>query len=87
MIYKENGRAPSSFGKELENHADRPLLGYRSIYPDNKSIRIISKVAQKNIVEVAIIAGIAERDGMIAYKPASIQKGEFEKYVNRLLKS
>jgi hypothetical protein len=80
-------KAPSCFGKELENQAGRPLSGYRSIYVDNKSIRIIWKVAQMNIVEVAIIAGIVERDGMIAYKLASIRKGEFEEFVNRLLKN
>jgi len=80
-------KAPSSFGKELENQAGRPLSGYRSIYADNKSIRIIWKVAQGNIVEVAIIAGIAEQDAMIAYKLASIRKGQFEEFVDQLFKN
>ena len=34
-------RAPSAFGKELENQSGRPLAGYRSVYVDNRSLRII----------------------------------------------
>lgn len=79
-------RAPLKFGKELENQTERPLSGYRSIYVDRKSIRIIWKVGQNKTIKIAIIAGIAKRDGMFAYKLVSKRKDEFEKFVEQLIK-
>lgn len=78
-------KAPSEFGKELENQASRLLAGYRSIYVDKRSIRIIWKITELNVVEVAIIAGIAERDGMFAYKLVSRRKDNFEKFIEKLI--
>jgi hypothetical protein len=78
-------RAPSRFGKELENQSGRPLSGYRSIYVDNKSIRIIWKVTEKEMIEVAIIAGIAERDEMFAYKLVSRRKEDFERFFEQFI--
>lgn len=78
-------KAPSEFGKELENQAGRPLAGYRSIYVDKRSIRIIWKITKLNVVKVAIITGIAERDGMFAYKLVSIRKDDFEKFIEQLI--
>lgn len=79
-------KAPSKFGKELENQAGRPLAGYRSIYVDKKSIHIIWKVTENETIEVAIVAGIAERDGMLAYKLVSRRKNDFEKFIEHLMK-
>ncbi|OIQ61614.1 hypothetical protein MOTE_01860 [Moorella thermoacetica] len=75
-------RAPSAFGKELENQAGRPLAGYRSVYVDNRSLRIIWKVTELQVIEV----GIAEREGMLAYKLVSRRRGELEKFIKELVK-
>jgi hypothetical protein len=77
-------RAPSAFGKELENQAGRLLAGYRSVYVDNRSLRIIWKVTELQVIEVAIIAGIAEREGMLAYKLVSRRREELEKFIEEL---
>jgi hypothetical protein len=79
-------KAPSKVGKELENQTGRPLAGYRSIYVDKKSIHIIWKVNENKTIEVAIVAGIAERDGMLAYKLVSRRKNDFEKFIEHLMK-
>ncbi|MCL6446966.1 MAG: hypothetical protein K6U04_02265 [Armatimonadetes bacterium] len=81
------GSPPQVFElKELENQAGRPLVGYRSVYVDNRSLRIIWKVTELQVIEVAIIAGIAEREGMFAYKLVSRRRGELEKFIKELVK-
>lgn len=72
---------PTKFGKVLENRPNRPLSGFRSIYVDKKSLRIIWKVTDSNIVEVAVVAGIAARDGLVAYKLVSSRKEAVEAYM------
>jgi len=79
-------RAPSAFGKELENQAGRPLAGYRSVYVNNRSLRIIWKVTELQVIEVVIIASIAEREGMLAYKLVSRRREELEKFIKELVK-
>jgi mRNA interferase RelE/StbE len=74
-------KSPTKFGKTLENKPDRPLSGFRSIYVDNKSIRIIWKVTASNQIEVAVVAGIAERDGLFAYKLVSSRKEAVEVFM------
>ncbi|HHT70955.1 MAG: hypothetical protein WAO22_07185 [bacterium] len=77
-------RNPTKFGKVLENRFNRPLSGFRSIYVDKKSIRIIWKVADSNLIEVAVVAGIAERDGLLAYKLVSSRKEAIEAFMSSL---
>jgi hypothetical protein len=79
-------RAPSAFGKELENQAGRPLAGYRSVYVDNRALRIIWRVSELQAIEIAIIAGIAEREGMLVYKLVSRRRGELERFIEELIK-
>ncbi|GEA16552.1 hypothetical protein E308F_27980 [Moorella sp. E308F] len=70
----------------MENQAGRPLAGYRSVYVDNRSLRIIWKVTELQVIEVAIIAGIAEREGMLAYKLVSRRREELERFIKELVK-
>ncbi len=79
-------RAPSAFGKELENQAGRPLAGYRSVYVDNRALRIIWRVSELQAIEIAITAGIAEREGMLVYKLVSRRRGELERFIEELIK-
>ncbi len=74
-------KKPTKFGKTLENRPNRPLSGFRSIYVDKKSLRIIWKVTDSNIVEVAVVAGIAACDGLVAYKLVSSRKEAVEAYM------
>ncbi|WP_152945814.1 hypothetical protein [Desulfofundulus thermobenzoicus] len=41
------------------------MAGFRSVYVDRKSIRIIRRVVGAGEIDVAVIAGIAEREGML----------------------
>ncbi len=47
---------------------------------DKKSIRIIWKVADSDLIEVAVVAGIAERDGLLAYKLVSSPKRSYRSF-------
>ncbi len=51
---------------------------------DKKSIRIIWKVADSDLIEVAVVAGIAERDGLLAYKLVSSRKEAIEAFMSSL---
>ncbi|NLK52501.1 MAG: hypothetical protein GX295_08675 [Syntrophomonadaceae bacterium] len=77
-------QAPALFGKELENQVNRPLSGYRSIYVDKKSVRIIWKVTELGIMEIVVVAGIAEREGMLVYQLVAKRKEDLEEYISRL---
>lgn len=77
-------KAPSKFGKELKNQAGRMLAGYRSVYVDKKSLRIIWKVVKNETVEVIIIAGIAERDKLAAYELVSKRKINLEEFIQKI---
>lgn len=76
--------APNQFGKPLENQIGRPLSGFRSIYVDKKAIRIIWKVAVSGEIEVAIVAGIAERQGLLAYELAAKRSQDIESFISRI---
>ncbi|NSW92401.1 MAG: hypothetical protein HPY74_17340 [Firmicutes bacterium] len=78
-------RAPSQYGKLLENQGNRPLAGFRSIYVDKKSIRIIWKVTETGFIQIAVVAGIAERDGMLAYKLVSERKESFDMFLKKII--
>jgi hypothetical protein len=75
-------KSPTKFGKALENQPNRPLSGFRSIYVDKKSLRIIWKVTDSNLAEVIIVAAIAERDGLLAYKLVSSRKEAVEAFMS-----
>ncbi|HKM38714.1 MAG TPA: hypothetical protein VJ036_00420 [bacterium] len=77
-------KGPNKFGKRLESKPNHPLAGYRSIYADRKKMRIIWKVVDSNIIEVAIIAGIAQRDGLAAYKMVTSSKETIEALISSL---
>ncbi|MFZ5754880.1 MAG: hypothetical protein ACOY3J_11650 [Bacillota bacterium] len=77
--------APSKLGKPLENHPNRPLAGFRSTYVDNKSIRIIWTVKNSGIVEIAVIAGIAERNDLLAYTLVASRRHDIYKFIEELL--
>jgi len=77
-------KAPSKFGKGLKNQAGRMLAGYRSVYVDKKSLRIIWKVVKNETVEVIIIAGIAERDKLAAYELVSKRKINLEEFIQKI---
>ncbi|GAW93527.1 hypothetical protein Moth_0655 [Calderihabitans maritimus] len=78
-------RAPSQYGKPLENQDGRPLAGFRSIYVDRKSLRIIWTVAESGTIEVAVVAGIAERDGLLAYRLVASRRQKFDEFLQKLL--
>ncbi len=78
-------RAPSRHGKLLENQDNRPLAGFRSIYVDKKSIRIIWKVTETGFIQIAVVAGIAERDGMLVYKLVSERKESFDMFLKKII--
>ena len=73
-------KSPTKFGKALENQPNRPLSGFRSIYVDKKSL--IWKVTDSNLAEVIIVAAIAERDGLLAYKLVSSRKEAVEAFMS-----
>ncbi|MCL4516726.1 MAG: hypothetical protein M1379_14235 [Firmicutes bacterium] len=77
--------APDQFGKPLENQKGRPLAGLRSIYVDKKSLRIIWQVAESGKIEIAVVAGIAERNGLFAYELAARRRLDVNEFVKRLL--
>lgn len=77
--------APNHFGKPLENQIGRPLSSFRSIYVDKKAIRILWKVANSGEIEVAIVAGIAEREGFLAYELAAKRLQDMETFIYKVL--
>lgn len=72
--------APLGFGKPLGNHSGRPLAGMRSMYVDGKSVRIIWIVNETGDIQVVVVAGIAERDGMHVYELVSSRRESIEKF-------
>lgn len=80
-------KAPRQLGKPLENQPGRLLAGFRSIYVDKKSIRIVWQAASSGEVEVAVVAGIAERDGLFVYDLVAKRRQEVESLVARVVNS
>jgi mRNA interferase RelE/StbE len=76
---------PSAFGKELGNQQERLLAGFRSAYVDGKSIRIVWKVARDGTVEVAVVAVVQQREGMLAYETAAKRREDVEAWVAKVL--
>lgn len=75
---------PVHIGKPLENQAGRPLSGFRSVYVDKKSVRIVWKAASHGRVEIVLVAGIATRDRMYVYELVSRRRGEVERLIRQL---
>lgn len=78
-------RSPGQFGKPLENQPNRPLAGFRSIYVDNKAVRIIWTVVKPGQIKVAIVAGIAERDNLLVYSLAATRKKGIDEFIEKLI--
>lgn len=78
-------KSPSQFGKPLENQEGRALSGFRSIYVDKKSLRIVWRVVQPGSIEVAIIAGVAEREALLVYKMVTKRQPQIDAFVSEFL--
>lgn len=76
---------PSAFGKELGNQQERPLAGFRSAYVDNRSIRIVWKVALDGRIEVAVVAVVQQREGMLVYQTAAKRRENVETWIAKVL--
>jgi len=84
---KKIAQSPSAFGKELGNQQERPLAGFRSAYVDNKSIRIVWKVAHDGRVEVAVVAVVQEREGMLVFQTAAKRRALVDTWIERVLEA
>lgn len=80
-------QTPSAFGKELGNQQERPLVGFRSAYVDNKSVRIVWKVAHDGRVEVAVVAVVQEREGMLVYQTAARRRVDVDTWIAKVLEA
>ena len=78
-------RAPDQFGKSLENQPNRPLAGFRSIYVDNKAVRIIWTVVKPDKIQVAIVAGIAEKNNLLVYTLAAARKKGIDEFIEKMI--
>lgn len=79
--------APLQIGKPLGNQAGRVLVGMRSAYVDSKSVRIIWTVLEDGNIQVVLVAGIAEREGMYVYELVSARRGAVEELKKAMQKS
>ena len=78
-------RAPAQFGKPLANQEGRPLAGFRSVYVDGKSIRIVWTVASDGTAHIAVIADVAEREGFQVYETAARRRVQLREWIERKL--
>lgn len=76
-------RAPERFGKELEHLAGLNLTGFRSTYVDRKSVRIVWKVTEAGEVQVVVVAAVAEREGLLAYRMAAQRREAMDAWVRQ----
>ncbi|MDP3058545.1 MAG: hypothetical protein Q8N36_03710 [bacterium] len=79
--------SPLMYGKPLGTQGVRALAGFRSVYVDNASIRIIWIVGQQGTVQIVVVAGIAQREGMHVYDLVSSRKEDVYGLVYQLLRS
>jgi len=76
-------QAPDQVGKPLGHLAGLNLTGFRSVYVDRKSIRIVWKVAESGIVQVAVIAAVAEHEGLLAYRMAAQRREAIDAWIRK----
>lgn len=76
-------RSPTELGKPLGNQQERHLAGFRSAYVDRKSIRIVWTVTEDGRVQVAVVAAVLEREGMLAYEVASRRRADLEAWIRQ----
>ncbi|MBE3588539.1 MAG: hypothetical protein IMW93_08300 [Thermoanaerobacteraceae bacterium] len=63
------------------------MAGFRSVYVDRKSIRIIRRVVGAGEIDVAVIVGITEREGLPTYRLAARRRADVEQFIDDLLRS
>lgn len=71
LVYKKLKKLAQNpiIGDELGNKANNNLAGFRKVYVDNKRVRIVYKIVDKQI-EIFVIA-VGKRDDMEVYKKAN----------------
>ncbi|QBS36699.1 hypothetical protein E1B22_01100 [Thermaerobacter sp. FW80] len=80
-------RAPDQVGKPLGHLAGLNLAGFRSVYVDRKRIRIVWKVAETGVVQIAVIAAVAERDGLVVYRTAAQRREAIDAWILKRIES
>lgn len=77
-------RAPREIGKPLENQAGRALAGFRTVYVDDRRLRVVWRVLDSGTIEIAVVAAIAVRDGLEAYNLTTKRRPELERFIDKV---
>lgn len=78
---------PTHIGKPLGSRQGKDLSGFRSVYLDRKSIRVVWKVTEDGAIQVAVVAAILEREGMRVYETAARRRVELDAWIGSTVKN